>query len=314
MALTGSSGCGKSSVGNFYLEKEAFTAGWGLNPVTKDIGSCKRTFGGKCVKIVDMPGFFDAYTLTTPGEFKELTKAVLVTPNGITALGYVIDVTSRKRQEDIVHLERLLSMKELLPYTFIIFTHAKRFGKTIEEQRKWIEDNIKTFPQALQRVLKSVDNRYLVLESIDSMEDPYYLEKKLHELSELLQELVIQNKTPFSPKYIDVAKCFQIFSMKQLEELVGPMAEDLQYITDRVKQYEVNLKDNDNSALWVAYLNIIGGLYSGYSYVTDNPVVTSISSVLGSVKSAVLNFINSNPEYSAKTAQVTQQKQTNSKS
>lgn len=308
LALTGSSGCGKSSVGNFYLEKEAFAVGWGMEPITKDIDACTRTFGGKSIKIVDIPGFFDAYDLTTPSEFQELAKAVLVTPNGITALGYVIDVTNRKRQEDIIHLERLLLLGELVPYTFVIFTRAKVFGKTNEEQRKWIEDNIKTFPQNLQKVLKSVDNRYVVLESKKPMEDPYYTEKKLHELSGLLKEMVIQNKTPFSPKYIDVAKCFQIFSIEQLKELVGPIAEDLQYVTDRVRQYEINRKDNDNSALWLAVLKYIGGMNYGYSYVTDNPIVNSISSILGSAKSAVLKFIYSNPEFSAKTAQAAQQK------
>ena len=83
----------------------------------------------------------------------------------------------------------LLATEEMLPYVFLVFTHAMTLGKTEKQQQQKLEETLKDknkCPESLFSVLSKIDNRYILLESVNIMGEGYY-EKKSQELLDILQ-------------------------------------------------------------------------------------------------------------------------------
>ena len=122
--ITGATGSGKSQASNFFMEEEVFTSKWSLKPVTNTSVSCTRYVGGKCLKVVDTPGFLDPFSLSNTTQFRGLAEAIIDMPNGINAVGLVINIQSRITKADANLLEKLLTMKEMIPYSYFPHLHT----------------------------------------------------------------------------------------------------------------------------------------------------------------------------------------------
>lgn len=236
VVLTGPNGSGKSAASNFLMKEEVFPSEWSLKPITTTPASCTRMVEGKWIQIVDTPGFLDPYSLSCVAEFKGLAKAVIDMPNGINAVGLIINIQSRVTKEVTSLLEKILKDNEMINYTFIIFTHAKVLGNTNEIQRsnfeKLLHDTQK-FPEILLSVLKSVKNRFMLLESVAPMEPGYY-NRKSQEFLKLLQGIMNQNKNKlFTCALNDFAKHIQKIEGKTKDELVEALTKDLQTMSNQ---------------------------------------------------------------------------------
>lgn len=218
MILTGVIGSGKSKLGNFFIDQEAFTTKWTLKPVTTTPASYTVSIKGKSITMIDTPGFLDPSSLT---EVEEVKEAVIDIPNFITAICLTINIQNRISKIDVNLLEKLLTIKEIIPYTFLVFTHAKELGNTEKEQRIMMEDllkNTENCPEILQIILGKINNRFMLLESVKSMEEGYY-ENKCHELIIILQEIMNQNIKPLACTWNDI--------VKQLQNAEEPLAKKL---------------------------------------------------------------------------------------
>ena len=243
--VTGTTGSGKSEAINFFMKEKVCASKWSLKPVTTISASCTRYVGGKYLKVVETPGFLDPSSLSNVEEFKRLAEAVIAIPNGINALGLVINMQHRISKADVNLLEKLLNTKEMIKYTFIIFTHAKLLGNTHEEQRDRIEEIIcdsENCPKVLQNVLANIKKRYIVLESVEHMDLEYHSYKS-NELLQILQGIMDENKKPFTCVLNHNANLLENAEEKK-EELIEALTKDLQTVKQQLEEKEMmNNKD-----------------------------------------------------------------------
>ena len=190
------------------MDQEVFTTKWTLKPVTTTPASYTVSIRGKSITMIDTPGIMDPSSLTVVEEVKG---AVIDIPSSINAICLAINIQNRISKTDVSLLEKLLEIKEIIPYIFLIFTHAKELGDKEKEQKIMMEDILKSTencPAILQVILKKINNRYMLLESVKSMDDDYY-ESKCHELLIILKEIMDQNKIPLTCAWNDIVKQFQ---------------------------------------------------------------------------------------------------------
>ena len=203
LILTGITGSGKSEFGNFLINKTVFTAQWGLEVVTSGSKSFTAIIGGKCIKLIDTPGFLDPSSPSSEEEFSAFAEAIV--DNGINAVGLVINLRTRITNEDRTLLEKLLEVEEMIPYTFLIFTHAKSYGYTSTEQQNNFEKNLfdtADSPKNLQCLISRAKNRFMLIESVEPMEEGYH-DKKSQELLQILQSILNETNKPFMSAYSD---------------------------------------------------------------------------------------------------------------
>ena len=225
------------------MKQKVFAAEWTLKPVTTAPASCTSTVAGKSIAMIDMPGFLGSSLLKLD---EESTKAITDIPNIINAICLVINIQNRITKEDVNLLDKLLTMEETIPYVFLVFTHAKVLGNTDEEQKKAIENllrNTQNCPKVVQSILRKINNRFMLLESVEPMEEQGYYDNKSHELLQILQEIRDQNKKPLTCGWNHIAKQFQNTEEKKKEELVGALTKDLQTV-----KLELSKEENANEA------------------------------------------------------------------
>ena len=245
--MTGISGSGKSQIGNYFIQENVFKTNWGGSKVTTTTASHTGIIKGKHIKIIDTPGFLDSHSLTSTGELKALVEAIVDNPNRVNAIGFTINIQSRLTKEDINLLEKFILMKKMIPYTFLIFTHANRFGNTVTQQNRRLEELLNdplNCPAILPCLIKKIDNRFMMLESIEPMEEQYFDEKS-DELLQILRLITMQNTKPFSDAFNGADKQNKENLVECLvEELNLTMREEtLSYTTLSVRLYEGALRD-----------------------------------------------------------------------
>ena len=278
------------------MKEEVFPAKWSLKPVTNAPASCIVDVDGKLVKLIDTPGFMDPQSLSNIDEFKGLAKAILDMPIGINAVGIVINIRNRISSEDAKLLEMFLLMEDMISYTFLIFTHAKVLGTTENDQKALIESILRSAaecPEILKRVLSSINNRYMLLESVEVMEKEYY-DKKTHELLTILEDIKMQNKTQVTLNCIlnDIACQLESINDKDKDELIDALAKDLLAVSTELKKQ----KKNETEQFWRNLIFFIAGgvgIGVGASAITAGIV---FSPKLAAAKSSVYDFLSKNPQ------------------
>ena len=295
IVLTGVIGSGKSQTGNFFKEEDVFEAKWSLTPVTTAPASCTISVEGKCIKLVDTPGFLDPSSLTKVEEFMGLANAIINMPNGINAVGLVINVGNRFSAADEELLGRFLAVEEMIPYTFLILTHAKALGETDDEQKKVIQDTLEDpdkCPRILGNALSHINNRYMLLETVEPMEH-MYRDKKSKELLEILQEITKQNKSAFTCALNDIANQLEKFNDHDKEELVKALTKDLQTISEEMKKTEGNFQTK------LFWKNIVYYIAGGVGLGVGAGIVGAgviFPSAIAAATSSVFQFLSRNPQ------------------
>ena len=187
--ITGITGVGKSTACNFLLGEKIFDVGLGMIPVTSKSGEHTAVVNDRQLKIIDTPGFCEDGVKDGEEDISELGKAILFARDGVHAIGLVINASQRVTSSQMTLLKELELFGELWPFMFIIFTAAKGYGETDEQQRNTIDkmhENPRC-PETLLTLLEKVDKRYIMLESTDT--NPYYKAKKIKEFFEMVDSI-----------------------------------------------------------------------------------------------------------------------------
>ena len=169
-------------------EKDAFPTEGGLLAVTDKCKAATSTICGKVVKIIDTPGFFDGFT-PTEENFRQLSRALTLAKDGIHAVAFVMNYNRYTSQCEEA-IQQLLRLKGLQPFVFVILTHAKKMGTTKAETDEYIQQTLLNphCPAGLKDLMQVVENRVIMLESVDFIAENY-CEQKRKELMELVETL-----------------------------------------------------------------------------------------------------------------------------
>ena len=204
MVVTGITGDGKSSACNFLLGEKIFEVGLGLKAVTSKSASHSTTLNSRKVEIIDTPGFCED-DVDEEQSIKELGKAVILARNGVHAFALVINVSHRFTSSQVTFLKQMKLFDELWPFMFVIFSAAKSYGDTDEEQRKMVYDTHDS-PQCLKELktlLDRIGKRFIMLESTESSQ--IYRDKKVSEFLEMVDSIIHTNKKVYSNKLFEKA-------------------------------------------------------------------------------------------------------------
>ena len=274
------------------MNKEAFQSEWSLKPVTIARAAVTGIVKGECITIIDTPGFLDPTSLNTVEEFKGLAKAIIDMPNGVNAVGLFINLRNRIIVPDVKLLEMLVAMEEMLPHVFLVFTHAIVLGKNEEEQQQKIEETLKDkkkCPEILQSVLSKIDNRYMLLESVDIKGEGYY-EKKSQELLDILQGIMNKTGKVYTNhvnRVTEILKRFDVdCQLQEKDRLLEDLAADLETV-------KANSKPDTfwrNFALFVG-----GGVVIGLGAAALGAGAV-FSPAIAAAGSRVLEFVSKNPD------------------
>ena len=195
--LTGITGAGKSSACNFLLGEKIFEVDQGMMAVTTKSASHSTVLNSRKLEIIDTPGFCED-GVSKEQSINELGKAVVLARNGLHAIAIVINVSHRFTSSQVAFLEEIELFDELWPFMFIIFSAAKCYGHTDEEQRKVIYNTYNSCecPEHLKTLLNKVGKRFMMLESTEDSQ--IYRTKKLEEFFGMVDSIYHTNKRVYS--------------------------------------------------------------------------------------------------------------------
>lgn len=291
--LTGKMGCGKSQTGNFFMKEKVFKSCVSFSSVTTTVSSCTKNVGGKSIKVIDTPGFLDPCSLSSDQEFIGLASAIMDMPNGIDAVGLVISLKYRISTEDRALLGKLLTMKDMIPHTFLIFTHPKELAKTDQDQRQKLKElleDTKTCPQILRDVLDATEYRYMLLEAVDTEEQEYH-DTKSQELLEILQNIKKTNTCPYTCPLNTITESFE--KIVNQENLKVALSKDLETVS---KDLNKQKNTNNPNIYWKSFfLYLAGGLGIGLGIGAIEAGYIS-KATLATGASEIVKIISTNPE------------------
>jgi len=196
--------------------------------------------GGKLTKFVDTPWLMDP-DVKSDDEFEELANTILSVPNGIHALGIVINIGNIS-SKDVRMLENYLALIDIIPYVFVIFSNAYLLSSAYEEQQHILNILLNTNDtlKSLQKLLMNIDNRYMILESVLNKEESYH-NIKVVELMKIVDSIYDKQKKPFTSFLSDSARQLLQSNASQIE-CINVLKEDLKSIRGELIE-ECKVKD-----------------------------------------------------------------------
>ena len=186
------------------MQKQVFESRRSLLSVSKKTESMVGTIGGKRIELIDTPGFLDPTLIEEENDRLEFAKALINMKHGFHALGLVLNATKciDAAAEDKVFKNLLSIYEHYLPYIVVIFTHGKFLGNTEEEQKTIIQHMIKENDKTSNfcQVLEKINYRYIILESVSSMEQGYHASKS-KELVEMIVTIFRETGKPATNEF-----------------------------------------------------------------------------------------------------------------
>ena len=252
IVFSGITGMGKSTAGNFFLNMESFPTEEGFNSCTKQCSVDTSIICGKKVKIIDTPGFFDEFS-STESNFKELSRALTLAKDGIHAFAFVMRYGrfTKSCKEAIQQLQLLTGV---VPFVFILLTHAKRKGVTTAETAEYIEQCLTSNHCALvlRTLMEDVENRVIMLEAVDHIAENYH-QQKCNELLMMVEKIHKRNRDKVYTNAMlkHAAEVYEYVKHQQREEIQAIM-KSLELNSQKIEQLKQQMNDTaitaDNKA------------------------------------------------------------------
>ena len=198
--LTGVTGAGKSTACNYMFGSEVFEVGGGMISVTSKSSAHETEICGRKVRLIDTPGFCDDFEQEEE-KVNELGKAIILAKEGVHAIALVINVGHRFTSAEATALEEIELLGELWPFMFIIFTAARCYGTTDQQQRGVVLKNLDNpkCPEHLKTLMERVNRRFMMLESLDSSIE--YRQSKIAEFFVMVDTIYSTNKRLYTNYY-----------------------------------------------------------------------------------------------------------------
>ena len=242
---------GKSTAGNFFLKEECFPTAEGFNSCTEECSVGTSIACGKKVKIIDTPGFFDGLT-STDGNFKELSRVLTFAKDGIHAVALVLGYGHFTKVCEEA-LQQLQLLTGVLPFVFVIMTHAKRNGVTTTATAEFIEQFLTSSrcSPGFRTLIELVENRVIMLEAVDHIAENYY-QQKCNELLMMVEKIHKRNENKvYTDRMLQyAAEVYETVKRQQKEETQAIM-KSLELNSQKIEQLkqQINNTTNDKAAV-----------------------------------------------------------------
>lgn len=124
----------------------------------------------------------------------EVGEALFLARKGVNAVGLAINAGTRYTKNNTKVIDEISNISNSLwPFTFIVFTHAHSLGDTEEERQEMLKKNLSAerCPAPLLKLLKNLDNRYILVDSNDKTEEYHRL--KVQEIMGMIDKIYKDN-------------------------------------------------------------------------------------------------------------------------
>ena len=235
MLIVGISGHGKSALSNFILQEEMFQSGLGFIPVSKKAEKQTKIIQGINFTIINTVGFSDGPGLQEH-HLNQISNALEVFSNGINAIVFVIKSTERFTINISTILTDLQEMSDIWDHCFVVFTNIRGIASTESEQVGAIQQMLAhpRCPESLTSLMRMVNNRYMVVESVFPMGDNYYMLK----ISEMIKMIKHLKPEPYTNRMFQVAFSKYKEAKVKAEISEARLREQQQSLELRLKQLE----------------------------------------------------------------------------
>jgi len=190
------------------------------------------TMQGSRLKLIDTPGFCDDYA-TEKEHMNEVGEALVLASKGVHAIGLVISAKARYTTNETNTIAYMTDFPELWPYTFIIFSNAGSLGATENDRNTNLHSNFQNSrcPKALNELMKMVDNRYILVESVKLSQNPeaYYQEKTMEVHSMIIKLHEANGKQLYTNVLFDKANV-------EIDNLMKQKLKEKAELEDQVKE------------------------------------------------------------------------------
>ena len=237
---------GKSTAGNFFLNMKSFPTEEGFLSCTEHCLVSTSIICGKKIKIIDTPGFFDELA-STEGNFKELSRALTLAKDGIHAFAFVMRYGrfTKACKEAIQHLQLLTGV---LPFVFVLLTHAKGNGVTTTQTAEYIELCLTSNRCApgLRNLMEVVERRVIMLEAEDHIAEDYH-QQKCNELLMMVEKIHKRNGNKVYTNIMlqHAAEVYEHVKQQQRKE-VQTVMESLESNSQKIEQLKQQMNDTAN--------------------------------------------------------------------
>ena len=242
IVFAGITGAGKSTAGNFFLDKKAFTSKGGVLRGSKACSASTATIRGKTIKIIDTPGFFDGFK-STEDNFNELSRVLTLAKDGIHAVAFVMGRYTTSCEEAI---KQLLLFKGVQPFVFVLLTHAENEGINKDATKNYIEECLSSpdCPPGFRHLMEMVENRVIMLESIGFIASDYH-EQKCQELVSMIENvLIINDNRMYTNVMLQHAALVYEKAKFQQEAEIQEITESLASNTEKIKALNEQVDDD----------------------------------------------------------------------
>ena len=218
------------------MQKNIFKSKRSFKPVTEEVASCVVTIEGQCIKLIDTPGLLDPCSIKTE-EYLEFAKGLISIQSGFHAIGVVLNVCNNIEYDANLFINLLSTYKHYLPHIFIMFTHGIHLGKTNDEQNSALKEMLNDLPTSsyLYQILKEINYRYLIIESVNNMEQGYH-SCKSKELLEAVQTIFRQTGMPATNEFASVTIAHNLELPRN--ELEQKLTEGIKVAVEKSKKHK----------------------------------------------------------------------------
>ncbi|XP_065886639.1 GTPase IMAP family member 7-like [Dysidea avara] len=203
--IIGSTGNGKSTLGNFMLNAEMFQSGPGMIAVTAEVTKETRTIQGVDLTVIDTVGFSDDLG-PLENHLEQISQALDVCTGGINAVVFAIKASERFTTAISDVLTEMYQTSDLWDHCFVVFTNAKGLGNTDAEQTSKVPKQLtdERCPESLKTLLDKVQQRYVVVESKDDMGDNYHA-TKMSQIFQMVNNIKQHTPGPYTNRSFQLA-------------------------------------------------------------------------------------------------------------